>query len=76
MSYNKQICYAHTLKFPEHEIDYKGVEVIDNKLQIKDLLLILKKQPKLYLPQKLTLKQVPPISLIVIAYYVYQAEQE
>ena len=51
-SYNKSACYAHKLKFPDKENDFEGVEVINSastnsKLQIKELLHILKKQPEL-----------------------------
>ena len=51
-SYNKSACFTHTLKFPDHEIDYEGVEVIDSassdrKLQVKELLHILKNSQNL-----------------------------
>ena len=49
-SYKKSACYTLTLKFLDQEVDY--VEVIDSasfdwKLQVKELLYILKKQQEL-----------------------------
>ena len=80
-SYNKSACYTHTLKFPDHEIDYEGVEVIDSassdrKLQVKELLHILKKQPELNKQINSEASAYNIKTLIVKAYPQHQAEQE
>jgi hypothetical protein len=48
---NKSACYEHIKENPTHEMDYENIQVIDRasrnfKLRIKELLHILKEQPK------------------------------
>ena len=80
-SYNKSACYTHTFKFPDHEIDYEGVEVIDSassdrKLQVKESLHILKKQPELNKQINSEANAYNIKTLIVKAYPQHHAEQE